>query len=193
MGRAKTPLIYTCEECEARNTLLDLANALGGGQKVYHEAGCAGQKERRVLMDIDKLIEAVRLCGSSPTIYQCEACAYYTGGDMGACIPEMTAQVAEALSMLQVLQDENDRLHEQIEDARLEGYAKGLGELERVKRERNVAYKLLGGEPPKTCKTCVLWGGNGWAQYQIGYCEGDDNPHGPNDFCSRHRGPQKEG
>ena len=109
-------------------------------------------------MDIDKLIEAVRLCGSSPTIYQCEACAYYTGGDMGACIPEMTAQAAEALSMLQVLQDENDRLHEQIEDARLEGYAKGLGELERVKRERNVAYKLLGGEPPKTCKTCVLWG-----------------------------------
>lgn len=36
MGRAKTPLIYTCEECEARNTLLDLANALGGGQTVYH-------------------------------------------------------------------------------------------------------------------------------------------------------------
>ena len=66
-------------------------------------------------------------------------------------------------------------------------------ELEQAKRERNVAYKLLGGEPPKTCKTCVLWGGNGWGQYQIGYCEGDDNPHGPNDFCSRHRGPQKEG
>lgn len=144
-------------------------------------------------MDIDKLIEAVRLCGSSPTIYQCEACAYYTGGDMGACIPEMTAQAAEALSMLQVLQDENDRLHEQIEDARLEGYAKGLGELEQVKRERDAAYKLLGGEPPKTCKTCVLWGGNGWGQYQIGYCEGDDNPHGPNDFCSRHSGPQNEG
>lgn len=51
-------------------------------------------------MDIDKLIEAVRLCGSSPTIYQCEACAYYTGGDMGACIPEMTAQAADALSAL---------------------------------------------------------------------------------------------
>lgn len=68
-----------------------------------------------------------------------------------------------------------------------------LAELEQAKRERDVAYKLLGGEPPKTCKTCVLWGGNGWGQYQIGYCEGDDNPHGPNDFCSRHRGPQKEG
>lgn len=85
-------------------------------------------------MDIDKLIEAVRLCGSSPTIYQCEACAYYTGGDMGACIPEMTAQAADALSALR-------------------------SELEQVERERNVAYKLLGGEPPKTCKTCVLWGG----------------------------------
>ena len=144
-------------------------------------------------MDIDKLIEAVRLCGSSPTIYQCEACAYYTGGDMGACIPEMTAQAAEALSMLQVLQDENDRLHEQIEDARLEGYAKGLGELERVKRERNVAYKLLGGEPPKTCKTCVLGGGPGGAQPPSGDGAGEANPHGPNAFCSRHRGPQKEG
>lgn len=66
-------------------------------------------------------------------------------------------------------------------------------ELEQVEQERDVAYKLLGGEPPKTCKTCVLWGGNGWGQYQIGYCAGDDNPHGPNDFCSRHRGPQKEG
>ena len=65
-------------------------------------------------------------------------------------------------------------------------------ELEQVKRERDAAYKLLGGEPPKTCKTCVLWGGNGWGQYQIGYCDGDDNPHGPNDFCSRHHGPQKE-
>lgn len=54
-------------------------------------------------MDIDKLIEAVRLCGSSPTIYQCEACAYYTGGDMGACIPEMTAQAADALSALRTV------------------------------------------------------------------------------------------
>ena len=69
-------------------------------------------------MDIDKLIEAVRLCGSSPTIYQCEACAYYTGGDMGACIPEMTAQAADALSALR-------------------------SELEQVEQERDVAYKLL--------------------------------------------------
>lgn len=69
-------------------------------------------------MGIDKLIEAVRLCGSSPTIYQCEACAYYTGGDMGACIPEMTAQAADALSALR-------------------------GELEHVKRERDAAVECI--------------------------------------------------
>lgn len=59
-------------------------------------------------------------------------------------------------------------------------------ELERVKKERDAAYKKLGGEPPKTCKTCNLWGTNGWGQYQVGYCEGDDHPHRPDDFCSRH-------
>ena len=69
-------------------------------------------------MDIDKLIEAVRLCGSSPTIYQCEACAYYTGGDMGACIPEMTAQSADVLSALR-------------------------GKLEHVKRERDAAVECI--------------------------------------------------
>ena len=69
-------------------------------------------------MEIDKLIEAVRLCGSSPTIYQCEACAYYTGGDMGACIPEMTAQAAAALSALRA-------------------------ELEQAKRERDAAVECI--------------------------------------------------
>lgn len=72
-------------------------------------------------MDIDKLIEAIRLCGSQPDVRQCRNCAYYAGGDMSRCIPRMTADAAAALS---ALQDENDRLHEQIEDARLEGYAK---------------------------------------------------------------------
>lgn len=118
-------------------------------------------------MDIDKLIEAIRLCGSQPNVRQCRNYAYYAGGDMSRCIPRMTADASAALSALRA-------------------------ELEQVKRERDAAYKLLGGEPPKTCKTCVLWGGNGWGQYQIGYCEGDDNPHGPNDFCSMHRGPQEE-
>lgn len=64
-------------------------------------------------------------------------------------------------------------------------------ELEQVKQERDAAYKLLGGEPPKTCRTCTLWGTNGWGQYQVGYCEGDEHPHGPNDFCSRHPDVQR--
>lgn len=105
-------------------------------------------------MDIDKLIEAIRLCGSQPDVRQCRNCAYYTGGDMGACIPEMTAQAAEALS---ALRGENDRLHEQIEDARLEGYAKGLGELtselEQVKREYHQRLELDG----IACKYCACY------------------------------------
>lgn len=51
-------------------------------------------------MDIDKLIEAIRLCGSQPDVRQCRNCAYYAGGDMSRCIPRMTADAAEALSTL---------------------------------------------------------------------------------------------
>lgn len=51
-------------------------------------------------MDIDKLIEAIRLCGSQPDVRQCRNCAYYAGGDMSRCIPRMTAEAAEALSTL---------------------------------------------------------------------------------------------
>lgn len=51
-------------------------------------------------MDIDKLIEAIKLCGSQPDVRQCINCAYYAGGDMSRCIPRMTAEAAEALSTL---------------------------------------------------------------------------------------------
>ena len=51
--------------------------------------------------------------------------------------------------------------------------------------ERDAAYQMLGGRPPIRCKECELWGGAGWSQYQVGYCEGDNDPHGANDFCSR--------
>lgn len=48
---------------------------------------------------------------------------------------------AAAATALSALQAENERLREKIEDARLEGYAKGLGEmsaeLEQVKAERD--------------------------------------------------------
>lgn len=72
-------------------------------------------------MDIEKLIEAVRLCGSTPKVDQCKQCAYWAGGDMSKCIPRMTTDAATALSTLQA---ENEKLR---------------AELERVKAERNMA------------------------------------------------------
>lgn len=52
------------------------------------------------MMDIEKLIEAVRLCGSTPKVHQCKQCAYWAGGDMSRCIPNMTGDAATALSTL---------------------------------------------------------------------------------------------
>lgn len=52
-------------------------------------------------MDIEKLIEAVKLCGSTPKVDQCKKCTYWAGGDMSKCIPRMTEDAATALSTLQ--------------------------------------------------------------------------------------------
>ena len=62
-------------------------------------------------MEIEKLIAAVKLCGSSPRVDQCRECAYWAGGDMSQCIPRMTADAATALEQLQT---ENDRLKEMV-------------------------------------------------------------------------------
>ena len=51
-------------------------------------------------MDIEKLIEAVKLCGSTPKVDQCKQCAYWSGGDMSQCIPRMTADCATAITAL---------------------------------------------------------------------------------------------
>ena len=51
-------------------------------------------------MDYDKLIGAVKLCGSTPKVYQCKQCAYWAGGDMSKCIPKMTAAAATAIETL---------------------------------------------------------------------------------------------
>ena len=63
-------------------------------------------------MDIEKLIEAVRLCGSTPKVDQCKQCAYWSGGDMRKCIPRMTTDSATALSTLQA---ENEKLRDELE------------------------------------------------------------------------------
>ena len=76
-------------------------------------------------MDIEKLIEAVRLCGSTPKVDQCKQCAYWSGGDMSKCIPRMTTDSATALSTLQA---ENEELR---------------ADLEQVKNERDSAKDTL--------------------------------------------------
>lgn len=51
-------------------------------------------------MDIEKLIEAVRLCGSTPKVDQCKRCAYWFSGDMDKCIPKMTRDAADTITEL---------------------------------------------------------------------------------------------
>ena len=68
-------------------------------------------------MDIEKLIEAVRLCGSTPKVDQCKQCAYWSGGDMSKCIPRMTTDAATALSTLQA---ENEKLRAELEQVKAE-------------------------------------------------------------------------
>ena len=68
-------------------------------------------------MEIEKLIEAIKLCGSTPSVYQCKQCAYWAGGDMSQCIPRMAADVADTLEQLQA---ENDRLKDELEKVEAE-------------------------------------------------------------------------
>lgn len=51
-------------------------------------------------MEIEKLIEAVRLCGSTPKVDQCKRCVYWAAGDMSRCIPNMTGDAATAIETL---------------------------------------------------------------------------------------------
>ena len=121
-------------------------------------------------MDIEKLIEAVRLCGSTPKVDQCKQCAYWSGGDMSKCIPRMTTDAATALSTLQA---ENEKLR---------------AELEQVKAERDAAVESI----PHECKTCMYH-----TVFFNGRTPDHDctNPDGGcSNNCDRWkwRGPQKE-
>ena len=121
-------------------------------------------------MDIEKLIEAVRLCGSTPKVDQCKQCAYWSGGDMSKCIPRMTTDAATALSTLQA---ENEKLR---------------AELEQVKAERDAAVESI----PHKCKTCV------YHTVFFNGCTPDHDCINPDGGCSNNcdrwkwRGPQKE-
>lgn len=64
-------------------------------------------------MDIEKLIEQLSARGLSN----------------GSSLGYHSGLFEEAATALSTLQDEKEKLYEKIEDARLEGYAKGLGEM----------------------------------------------------------------
>lgn len=82
-------------------------------------------------MDYDKLIDAVKLCGSTTKIDQCKQCAYWSGGDMSKCIPRMTTAAATALS---TLQEENEKLRSEAEGMRLNWY-KSVEEIQKLREQ----------------------------------------------------------
>lgn len=77
-------------------------------------------------MDIDKMIDTLKQHGVS--------CVRSSGRYCGICDDAATA--------LSTLQAENEKLWEKIEDARLEGYVKGLGEMS-AELEQVIAERVL--------------------------------------------------
>lgn len=74
--------------------------------------------------------------------------------DIERTCPAFSPKAPDIFTDLSTLQAENEKLREKIEDARLEGYAKGLGEmseeneklraeLEQVKRENETIKQFL--------------------------------------------------
>ena len=96
-------------------------------------------------MDIEKLIEAVKLCGSTPKVDQCKKCTHWAGGDMSKCIPRMTEDAATALSTLQT---ENEKLQAELEQVKREKDA-AASDLESV-----MAYRGDNGDNLDTCQFC---------------------------------------
>lgn len=118
-------------------------------------------------MNIEKLIESVRLCGSTPKVDQCKQWAYWSGGDMSKCIPRMTTEAATALSTLQT---ENEKLRDELERCREKNAGLALAlltecapnpdclgddewkaikaELEQVKQKMDIAIEQLHGHCP---------------------------------------------
>ena len=100
-------------------------------------------------MDYDKLIDAVKLCGSTPKVDQCKQCSYWAGGDMGKCIPKMTADAATAIETFRA---DLARVTAELNDLRVQwdmyggdvGITETYKELKRVKAERDAAVKCIG-------------------------------------------------
>ena len=67
------------------------------------------------MMNYEDLIEAIRLCGSTPSVDQCLQCVYWGGGDMQECIPRMTGDAAAAIETLQAKLAARDALVDRLE------------------------------------------------------------------------------
>lgn len=62
-------------------------------------------------MTRDEIVTALRCCTSSPSVWECKAkCAFYNGGDMGKCIPEMGSAAADLIEKLAA--DRKDLINE---------------------------------------------------------------------------------
>lgn len=62
------------------------------------------EEERSPNMDnyitFAQLADALRRCGSTPTLDTCKGCAYYRGPDPALCIPYMMERAAAIIDML---------------------------------------------------------------------------------------------
>ncbi len=140
-------------------------------------------------MDIEKLVEAVKLCGSTPKVNQCKQCAYWAGGDMSKCIPMMTSDVATALSMLQAeVEMWKRRCKESVSHAsELDIALYDLhAELEQTKAERDAAIKTI--FQWTGCPECKYW------DSEDEWCEKHDREANSCGGCGspEWRGPEKE-
>lgn len=150
-----------------------------------------------------EIVRGLRCWGGLTTPCKSEAgnCYYIDHGWPVHCREKVCN---DAATMLESQAAEIARLNEMLADS-FQGHL--LNELQRTEaqlaasrqetraavEELDILHERLGGELPKRCEECELWGKAGWSQYAIGYCEGDDHPHKGTDFCNRWRGPQGAG
>lgn len=136
-------------------------------------------------MDIENLIEQLNDWNEK---YISNLCGDRTIKCEEYCIKD-DCLIVKAATALSTLRAENEKLREKIEDARLEGYAKGLGEmseeneklrveLEQVKEERDEAVQCIRGIAKSgrvwMCPYCVhakdTTGGIAECELDVGVC-----------------------
>lgn len=90
-------------------------------------------------MTRDEIVTALRCCTSSPSVWECKAkCAFYNGGDMGKCIPEMGSAAADLIENqqghIEVLIQANDSLKNAIarRNKQIENMKQGMAQLAKV-------------------------------------------------------------